>query len=229
MMRTIGVLGGIGPQATIDFEVRLHEASQRLIPQQLNEGYPPMVTVYMRHQPVLFEHERPRQPLEIDPRVLEMASRLGRWADFLVSPCNTLHHFQQQIAAAAGCELLSIIDLTVEELHRRATQPVGLLGLGVPQVYSERFEAEGIDFVTAPLEHRDPVDDAILRLTEGGDDARHRAAAREAVEAVRDAGAVATVLGCTEIPLLLGAHANSPDLVNPAQLLAEAAVRRAAG
>ena len=47
----------------------------------------------------------------------------------------------------------------------------------------------------------------------------------EAVEQVRSAGAPLTVLGCTEIPLLLGEAAEADDLINPAQLLAEAAVR----
>ena len=225
-MRTIGVLGGIGPQATIDFEARVHKVAQGLIPQHLNEGYPPMVTVYLRHPPVLFEDGRPRQPLEIEPRVFDVA-RLGRWADLLVSPCNTLHQFLEQIGDAAGCEVLSIIDVTVAELRRRGMGPVGLLGLGIPQVYSERFEAERIDVLTAPAENRDRLDDAILRLAEGITDDGHRAAAREAVESVRGAGAAVTVLGCTEIPLLLGADAEARDLVNPAQLLAEAAVRRA--
>jgi aspartate/glutamate racemase len=45
-MKTIGVLGGLGPQATMDFEVRLHRESQRLIPPQMNGGYPPMVVHY---------------------------------------------------------------------------------------------------------------------------------------------------------------------------------------
>ena len=35
------------------------------------------------------------------------------------------------------------------------------------------------------------------------------------------------ILGCTELPLLLREHAEGPDLLNPAQLLAEAAVQRA--
>ena len=48
-MRTLGVLGGIGPQATIDFESRVHAVSQERIPQDLNRGYPPMVTVFLRH------------------------------------------------------------------------------------------------------------------------------------------------------------------------------------
>ncbi len=51
----------------------------------------------------------------------------------------------------------------------------------------------------------------------------------EAVDSVRAAGAAVTVLGCTEIPLLLEAHSRAADLVDPAALLAEAAVRRAIG
>ncbi len=54
-------------------------------------------------------------------------------------------------------------------------------------------------------------------------------AARAAVAALRAAGAEGAVLGCTEIPLLLGPAAEAPDLVSPVALLAEAAVRTAAG
>ena len=109
-MQTIGVLGGIGPQATIDFEARLHEASNRMLPQRINEGYPPMVTVFLRRQPVLFDGEKVRQPLQIEPAVLEAAARLGDWADFLVSPCNTLHHFTAEIEEA-GFEWVNEHDL----------------------------------------------------------------------------------------------------------------------
>ena len=65
----------------MDFEARVHAVSQRLIPQHLNQGYPPMVTVYVRHPPVLFEPDgRPRLPLRIEPRLLDAAARLGKCA-----------------------------------------------------------------------------------------------------------------------------------------------------
>ena len=35
------------------------------------------------------------------------------------------------------------------------------------------------------------------------------------------------ILGCTELPLLLKEIEGEPDLINPTQLLAEAAVRKA--
>jgi aspartate racemase len=72
---------------------------------------------------------------------------------------------------------------------------------------------------------RAALDGAIFRLMEGRDDAEPAAAARRAVAALRARGVEGVVLGCTEIPLLLRESADEADLINPAQLLAEAAVR----
>ena len=52
-MKRMGVLGGISPQATIDFETRVHRCAQRLVPAHWNSGYPPMVSWYHRRPPVL--------------------------------------------------------------------------------------------------------------------------------------------------------------------------------
>lgn len=226
-MKTIGILGGIGPQATMDFEARLHAVAQRLVPARYNEGYPPLVSVFMRHAPVLVRDGRPTDPLTIDPRLLDAAKRLGEWADLLAIPSNTPHYFLEEIRAAAGCRVLSMIDVAVEEILRRSVQPVGVIGLGLPKVYVERLERERLEMVAASAEQRDSLDAAILRLMEGRETAEDRAAARSAVASVRKAGAAVTLLGCTEIPLLLGTDADAPDLVNPAQLLAEATVRAA--
>lgn len=227
-MKTIGVLGGIGPQATIDFERRIHEAAQRILPQRANGGYPPLVTLFMRHPPVLVDAAwRPLSPLQIDPRVLDAAAQLGKIADLLVVPSNTPHLFRSELEAASGCPMLSIIDVTVAELKRRAVDEVGLLGLGLPQIYVERLEAEGIRFLPTAPSRRDRLDQAILSLMEGREQTADRDAARDAVAELRAAGAVCTILGCTEIPLLLGTDAEAEDLVNPGALLANAVVEAA--
>jgi len=64
-VKTIGVLGGMGPQATMDFERRVHEVSQRLLPRSVNTGYPPMVVFY---------HRRPRLPSDGHPRPEEAST-----------------------------------------------------------------------------------------------------------------------------------------------------------
>lgn len=225
-MKTIGVLGGIGPQATMDFEARIHRVSQRLVPQHANEGYPPLVTVYMRYPPVNVDADgRPVSPLQLRPELLEDARKLGAWVDVIAIPSNTPHLFLDEIRAAAGCELVGIVDVTVEALRARHAKRVGLLGLRIPQIYAERLPAEGMEAIPASEPARDALDRAILRLMEGVENDDGRAAARRAVDEVRASGAEVTVLGCTEIPLLLGDDAGAPDLIDPAQLLAEAVVR----
>ena len=212
----------------MDFERRIHEAAQRLIPQRANGGYPPLVTIFMRHPPVLVDDSwRPLTPLQIDPRLLEAATRIGRIAEILVIPSNTPHLFAGELEEASGCNLLSIVDVTIEELTRRKVERVGLLGLGVPQIYVERLESEGIALRTATDGCRDRLDQAILRLMEGAAGAADHEAAHAAVEQLRSAEAGTILLGCTEIPLLLGEAAEAEDLVNPGALLAEAVVHAA--
>ena len=227
-MKTIGILGGMGPQATIDFEARLHRESQRLLPQKGNEGYPPVVTVYVRHAPVrVKEDSTPSHPLTLDPRLLDAVRRLGEWADLIASPCNTPHFFLKEISEAAGCEMVSLIDATLPAIDRE--KKLGLLGLGIPKVWSERLDREGISYVTADEAQRAALDAAIIRLMEGADGEAERRAALDAVRGLRAAGAGQILLGCTEIPLLLGDEAKAKDLVNPSDCLAAAVVRRAVG
>jgi aspartate racemase len=229
-MKTIGVLGGLGPQATMDFEARVHRVAQRLIPANQNRGYPTMVVYYCRHPPVLLTDEgKPQMPIRADPRLLEAARRLGSLSDFLVIPSNGTHLVHAEVEQAAGRKVLSIIEGTLEEVRRRGWKRLGILGLGQPVVYTRPLEQLGIECETADAETRAALDQAIFRVMEGRDDAESAAAARGAVASLRAGGIDGVILGCTEIPLLLRESAEAEDLIDPAQLLAEAAVRAAMG
>ena len=107
-MKTIGILGGFGPQATMDFEQRVHRAAQQLLPPQRNSGYPPMVVHYCRHPPVLLDADgNTRMPIQLDPRLLKAAHSLGQLADFLVVISNGLHKLQPALEQAADRPILS--------------------------------------------------------------------------------------------------------------------------
>jgi aspartate racemase len=78
-----------------------------------------------------------------------------------------------------------------------------------------------------PDEHMSRLDAEIFKLMAGQEDAASTDIALEMINYLRAKGVDGVIPGCTEIPLLLGVHAEAPDLVNPAALLAEAAVRYA--
>src|SRR5262249_56919496 len=91
-MKRMGVLGGISPQATMDFEARVHRISQQLIPQDFNRGYPPMVVWYHRRPPVRLDNDgRAVMPMEVDRQLVEAAGGLGSVAAFLVIPRTAAH------------------------------------------------------------------------------------------------------------------------------------------
>jgi aspartate racemase len=227
-MKTIGVLGGVGPQATMDFETRVHRVSQRLVPQRGNRGYPPMVVYYYRSAPFIADASgAPEPPLRPHPDYLEAAARLGGMADFLVITSNLTHLFRAEIEHAAGREVLSMIELTLAEVSRRRWRRVGVLGFGDPLVYTQQLAAMGLEHETISGDLRTGLDGEIGKVMEGRDDEGSVDIAREAVDDLRTRRVDGIILGCTEIPLLLKDAANAPDLVNPLQLLAEAAVNHA--
>lgn len=227
-MKTIGVIGGLGPQATIDFEARLHKAAERLSPLQNTSGYPPMWVYYHRRPPVVMGADmHPIFPLQPDPQLLQAAAKLGALADFLVITSNGVHHLQPAIEAAAGREVLSMIKVTVADVQQRQPRKVGTLDFMGNGVYQSPLAQMGIEPLTIPADLQQTLDVGISKYQNGDDSAANCRPAIEAVNWLREQGADAIILGCTEIPLMLGADLEAPDLINPAALLAEAAVRYA--
>jgi aspartate racemase len=227
-MKTIGVLGGLGPQATMDFEARVHKVAQKLIPQRENSGYPPMVVYYWRLPPMIFDQGgKPVTPFQVHPELLQATQQLGKLADFMVITANGPYLFIDELALAAGREVLNLIDLTLAEVEKRGWKKVGVLGLGEPRIYLKPLEEKGIECITLQRELRDRLDQAIFKVMEGSDGEAERSVTIEAIDFLRGEGVEGIIPGCTEIPLLLREEMEAEDLVNPAQLLAEAAVKNA--
>jgi aspartate racemase len=169
----------------------------------------------------------PELPLRPHPDLIEAAAKLGGIADFIVITSNFLHLFAAEIERASGREVLSMIDATLAEVHRRDWRHIGVLGFGDPLVYTQRLGPIGLTSETITDELRTSLDSTILKVMEGRDGAHSARTARDAIEELQARGVDGIILGCTEIPLLLGDAANTPDLINPLQLLAEAAVDHA--
>lgn len=223
MLKTIGILGGISPQATMDFERRVHEVSQRLIPQHGNSGYPGMVTYYHRNPPVLTKDGiAPVLPIQPDPELLGAARWLGSKADFLVITANGAHVLQRELEQASGLKILSMIEQTLHEVKKRGWEKIGVVGFPMESVpiYSKPLSEMGlaVELIDANLQAR--LNAAIMALMEGR---VFDNTAEDALSVLRQRGVDGIILGCTEIPLLLE-NPNQPDLINPAALLAEAVV-----
>jgi aspartate racemase len=212
----------------MEFERRLHEAAQRLIPPQANSGYPPLVVMYMRHPPVLLDDQGATiQPPRPDPRFVTAARRLGPLVDFIVITSNGAHVFAPEVEQESGRPVLSMVALVLEEVRRRSWKGVGLIGMGRPAVYMASLDESGVRHEILDDERIKALDAGLLRVMAGIATETDAALAKGAVADLLSRGVDGVVLGCTELPFLVLPAADSPNLIDPIGLLAEAAVRRA--
>jgi len=152
-------------------------------------------------------------------------------ADFVICPDNTIHHALPLIEARLPVPWLHIAEVVAHEAARRGFRNVGLLGtrwLVHSEVYPEKLRQRGIGYVRPSVPDRAEINRIIMDELVAGIFRPAGVAYHQAVIArLKEAGCDAVVLGCTEIPLIIG-DANSPlPTLDSTRLLARAALERA--
>ena len=224
--KIVGVLGGMGPDATVDFMARVIA----LTPADKDQDHIHMIVdqnpkVPNRQDAILADGEDP------GPVMAEMAQRLETaGADFLVVPCNSAFGFASAVAGAVSIPLVSIVEVTVEACEGFST--VGVMatdGCLQSRVYQDALVAAGI---AAELPDNDELTDlmALLNGIKAGYRGERVARGMEALATALVArGAQAIIAGCTEIPLALDETAVEVPLISSTDVLAARTVAIARG
>ncbi len=225
--RSIGIVGGMGPMATLDLfgKVLRHtdahsDAEHIRVYMDCHTGVPD------RTKAILDGGESPV------PYIVESANKLASiGADFLLIPCNTSHYFYDEIAAASPIPVMHMIRVAAEALQRDGVQCVGLLatdGTVKAGVYQAELERCGIRTLCPDDRQQREVMRLIYDGVKAGAETFDTALIRQTVADLQAAGAQRIVLGCTELPLGFTAYGIEQDnTVDPAEVLAKAAVKAA--
>jgi aspartate racemase len=214
----IGVLGGMGPAATVHFLGRLvalaPAASDRDHPHVLVDSNP---HVPDRNAALRGDGPSPGPVLAGMARGLETAG-----ATVLAMPCNAAHAWADDIRAATRLPLIDMVDAACADAATLGARKVGLLAVAATLdagLYRARLAARGIE-VVAP--QRAAVATLVARIKSGGVGATERAAAQALVAECLALGADVVIAACTEIPLVLD-ESNCPEpLVDSSAALARA-------
>ncbi len=204
-MKSVGVIGGLGPETTAEFYLAVIFKCQ-----ELNKEQRPLVVI--SSVPLLFEIERDLIATNTGKEryisfLVEEAKRLERSGiDFLVMPCNSLHVFIEEIRQAVNIPVLSIVEETVKYLRKNKFSKVGLISTSATvanNVYETHLREADVDFVTPDGLQRAKMDKIIQRLIEG----QHLNKDREEILAIADDLISKKVdciaLACTDLQLLL--------------------------
>ena len=217
MSKVLGVLGGMGPAATVAFLARV----QALTPA---EGDADHIRVVMDMNPQV--PDRNTRPGEAEAELGRMAMRLkAAGAEVLAMPCNTAHA-QKPGIVAAGLPFIDMIAATVAAAKGYDARSIGILATpGGEALYVAALTAAGVKPVVLQGDDRAAFMACVYGVKRGDVGVDNRAAMARLAEALTVAGADAVIAGCTEVPLLLDAADVSVPLVDSAEVLAEACVR----
>lgn len=230
---TIGILGGMGPAATVDIFSKI----VRLTPAVKDEDH---IRVIIDNNPKIPNRIDAYYGRGVDPSPAMIASARSleaAGADFLIMPCNTAHLFIKNIEAQLRIPFLSIIDTTVEYIRRvhPGVTRAGILGT-TPTVESglyRRLEEINITLVAPEKElQNNAVMEAIfgLRGIKAGSDAIHsRELLLVAAAQMARNGAEIILLACTELPIVMRTGDVAVPLLDLNLILAQASVCKALG
>lgn len=223
-MKTIGIMGGMGPMATVDLMRKIIMAT----PAACDQEHIPMLVDNNSQIP---DRTRAIKGMGASPapEMVKTAKRLMMGgADFIIIACNTAHYFLPEILPQISIPVLSIIDVAVASIQEKGYKNVGLLatsGTVSTGLYQESLAANGIHcFAPAPeLQHL--VDDMIYDGVKANNADYDTSAVRELLTDMQQQGAEAFILGCTEVPVAVSMYGLQGNFIDSTDELAKAAVK----
>ena len=235
----VGVVGGVGPAATVDFMQKI----VRNTPATRDQDH---IKVLVEQNPQIPDRTKNLIAEGPDPTISLYATckklEAGD-ADIIAIPCNTAHAFVERIQPYLNVPIVNMLTVTVDCL--RTTYPalrrVGLLatsGTIASGVYKRALEAAGLEQVVPGPALQTRVMNAIYGprgVKAGYTSGECMDDIVSAVDALIELGVEVIILGCTELPLLLpqgkrcGASGGVAWLVDPTDILARRCVAYARG
>ncbi len=225
-MKTIGMIGGMSWESSIEYYRIINEAIHAKLG-GVHSAKSVMYSVDFAEIEALQHQNRWEEATQL---MIDAARRVeGGGADFVVICTNTMHKMAEEVQQSIHIPLLHIADATAEKVKSNGIKQVGLLGTQFTmegEFYKGRLEKQfGLSVMIPKEKEREVVHRVIYdELVVGVIKENSREQFREIIAGLVRAGAEGIILGCTEIGLLVKPSDSPVPLFDTTQIHAEAAV-----
>jgi aspartate racemase len=227
--RRIGILGGMGPQATVLLMSRIIARTKALD----DSDHVPMIVDNNTQVPSRIKALIEKSGEDPAPVLAAMARRLETaGAEALAMPCNTAHNYAPAIRAAVSIPFLDMVELTCDRIAASCARngAVGLLAspaVRITGLYERLLARRGLKAVFP--EDEAAMLAAIRAIKAQGDHPAARSALRSAAGELARTGVGALIIACSEFSIVADALVATQPVVDSIDALADAAVAFACG
>ena len=204
-MKTLGIIGGLGPESTIDYYRLIIEAYRE---RTKDDSYPPMIINSLDLKRIIRLMEAQDYASVADIMVAEIEKLASAGAEFGLISSNTPHIVFDQIRERAAIPLISIVEATCESARAQGLTKLGLFGSGFTmkaRFYPDIFSRNGISVVMPEPDEQAYIHEKYMdELVKGIFLPETRAKLLDIVDRMKmQNGIEGLILGGTELPLIL--------------------------
>jgi aspartate racemase len=223
--KIVGILGGMGPEATADFFTKIIALSPASSDQDhlriIIDNNPKIPD---RTKAILNVGESPLSALVKTAKNLEKAG-----VDFIVIPCNTAHYFYEDLVKEVTVPVLHMIREVADAIKTSLPEckKVGLLattGTVTSNLYQRDIQQKGIEVITPDAQDQAKVMDAITKIKAGQKDIARKLLVEIGKLLIKNK-AEAIILGCTDIPVVIKKTDFTVPVFDSNMVLAEATTK----
>ncbi|MBI3273633.1 MAG: amino acid racemase [Candidatus Colwellbacteria bacterium] len=209
-MKTVGIIGGLGPETTSEFYLDLVFSCAKK-----DKTARPAIVIASVSLPYQIEEDLILKSEGMEryiPYLTAEAQRLEKsGADFIVMPCNSLHVFIEEIRKSVSVPVLSIVEETVKFLKKENLKKVGIVSTSATiknKLYENAFAENEIEYVVPNELQQARMGKFILNLVVGQQKNRDREELISIINDFENKGLDCVILACTDLHLLIPSHKN---------------------
>lgn len=229
MNKTLGIIGGMGPLATVTLFNKIVLGTEAQNDQEHihiiidNNTNIPDRTEFLVGTGLVGTEKDPTRELIKSAQMLEAAG-----VDFLIMPCNTAHYFYQIVKRQVNIDFLNMIEETLKVIQSKypTSKKVGILGTDgtvKTKIYDMYFNKQNIEVVAPEKKTQQSLMDIIYGIKEGKRDVSIEPI-YNAVEEFKSKGVEVFILGCTELSVINEMHNLDGNFVDALSIIAERAI-----
>ncbi len=221
--KIIGILGGMGPEATATLYWRIIKIFQERYGAKYDADFPKMFICNLPLPDVVETIDIGNTVRDCLVQAVKELASVG--VDFIAIPCNTVSYFQEEIRRAVSIPVLSVPEEVAKFVTRKGFKKIGLLGTEMTirtNIYGTALQ--NVELVVPSLEKIKDVTPILMNILSGKKTEEDFCTGMKLINELQSVGAEAVILGCTELPLLINGTDNIIDTI---QLLAEVVVEMA--
>lgn len=224
--KTIGILGGMGAEATVDLYMGIWKYYQDNFGAKYDSDFPPVIIYSVPIPDVVESLENEKTTLQMLQKTAHTLEKGG--CDFILIACNSVQFLLSDIRKSVNIPIIGIAEVNAKYLQGKNIKKAGILATKVTidkKVYDEPLRQIGTTLLKPSDKDQKILTGVIMTQLAGKTSEKETNSLKEVINNLKNEGAESILLACTDLPLVINQKDTTIPLINCTEIYANEGAR----